>query len=340
MNEQTNGQTTDSYRNVNRYLGQDYRYAPTYIRPRAPTTGDIKPKEQQGHYPVTSFWSYPPQQKLWGLVNITNNLANWVLLSSGGIGPLLMVTVPNGTSPIVPDGTGTMNFTSSGGTVVITGSSASPNNHTINFDITGGAVAIEKVNLDTGTTPIVPTAGAITLTAGTVAAGTHPIRTDGTGASTAKIEAQFSQAIASTDATKVGLSNYSSADFTVDANGFVQSNGRTIKWNVINQGTQPANFVINNGYICQAGGTGNVSIALPTTSALGDEIAIVLDGATSWTITQAASQQIRISGSQTTAGVGGSVTTTGTGDTLTLVCETANLKWVSFVGHNGNLVVT
>lgn len=92
MNEQTNGQTTDSYRNVNRYLGQDYRYAPTYIRPRPPTTGDIKPKEQQGHYPVTSFWSYPAQQKLWALVNITNNLANWVLISSGSSGPLLTIT--------------------------------------------------------------------------------------------------------------------------------------------------------------------------------------------------------------------------------------------------------
>jgi hypothetical protein len=46
-----------------------------------------------------------------------------------------------------------MNFTSSGGTVVITGSSANPNNHTINFDIIGAVGPFESIVVQKFTTP-------------------------------------------------------------------------------------------------------------------------------------------------------------------------------------------
>lgn len=52
------------------------------------------------------------------------------------------------------------------------------------------------------------------------AAGTSPVTTTGSG-STLTTNVQRSQAIASADATKVGLSNFNSAQFTVDGNGFV-----------------------------------------------------------------------------------------------------------------------
>lgn len=91
----------------------------------------------------------------------------------------------------------------------------------------GSGAAIEKVNVQTGTSPIVPSSGAITINGATVAAGTHPVRTDGTGANTLAVEVQISQAIASTDVTKIGLSNFSSAQFGVDANGFVTLAGGT-----------------------------------------------------------------------------------------------------------------
>jgi len=91
----------------------------------------------------------------------------------------------------------------------------------------GTTAAIEKVNLQTGTTSIVPTSGAITFNGAVVAAGTNPVRTDGTGANTMALEVQKSQALASADATKIGLSNFSSAQFAVDANGFVQLAGGT-----------------------------------------------------------------------------------------------------------------
>ncbi len=85
-----------------------------------------------------------------------------------------------------------------------------------------------NVNVQTGTSPIVPSAGAITINGSVVAAGTNPIRTDGTGASTMAIEVQKSQAIAAADATKIGLSNFDSAKFTVDATGFVSLLGTAV----------------------------------------------------------------------------------------------------------------
>jgi hypothetical protein len=74
-----------------------------------------------------------------------------------------------------------------------------------------------------GTSPITPNpaTGDITVTGSLVAAGTHPVRTDSLAANTMEIEVQTSQAIASTNATNVGLAAFNSAQFTVDGNGFV-----------------------------------------------------------------------------------------------------------------------
>jgi len=90
------------------------------------------------------------------------------------------------------------------------------------FQSVAASGAIIDVAVQTGTSPIAPTiAGLITINGATVAAGSNPVRTDGTGANTMAVEVQISQAIAATDATKIGLANFNSANFTVDANGFV-----------------------------------------------------------------------------------------------------------------------
>lgn len=99
---------------------------------------------------------------------------------------------------------------------------SSPN---ITLEVAGGAAAIEKINLQAGTSPIVPSGGIITFNGATVAAGTNPVRTDGTGANTMALQVQISQALAATDATKIGLCNFNSTHFTVDANGFVALSG-------------------------------------------------------------------------------------------------------------------
>lgn len=89
--------------------------------------------------------------------------------------------------------------------------------------------AIESIALQTGTSPILPNgSGQITFNGAVVIAGTHPVRTDGTGANTVALEVQISQALAASDATKIGLSNFDSSKFTVDANGFVTTSGAAI----------------------------------------------------------------------------------------------------------------
>ncbi len=128
---------SDSFRNVTRYLGQDYRFAPTYIRPRDPTVTDVKPKEQQGFYPLNSFWSNSTNGNLWVLLSFFNSpvQARWVLLASGTVGPILDIGVPNGTSPITPDVNGLVNFTSANQSVTITGSAGGIGAQNIDFSV-------------------------------------------------------------------------------------------------------------------------------------------------------------------------------------------------------------
>ena len=103
---------------------------------------------------------------------------------------------------------------------------------------------------------------------------------------------------------------------------------QTFTWNVDAANGAAA---VNNGYIIQ---TGSKSYSLPASSAVGDEIALMLNGGTSWTVTQAASQYIQVGGSTSTVGVGGSIASTMDGDTIWLICVEANLGWMalSYVG--------
>lgn len=103
----------------------------------------------------------------------------------------------------------------------------------------------------------------------------------------------------------------------------VSSLGGGLSWTT--KGANDA-LVSNNGYIANAGAA--LSFSLPATSSVGDIVALSLDGATSWTITQAANQQIRFGASETTLGAGGSLASTAQGDTVYMVCVTANLRWI------------
>ena len=93
---------------------------------------------------------------------------------------------------------------------------------------------------------------------------------------------------------------------------------------------------VNHGYFCTANA---LSLALPSSSEVGDTIKVVLRGGTSWTITQGAGQQIRIGSSSTTSGAGGSLASQADGDSVNLVCQTANLIWVQEGGPQGNITI-
>lgn len=111
------------------------------------------------------------------------------------------------------------------------------------------------------------------------------------------------------------------------------SNASLAAWNKI---SSSQTLAVNNGYICTGGGA--LSLALPSTSNVGDQINVVLLGSDSWTITQAAAQQIVIGSQQTSAGVAGSLTSTSQGDAVTLICSTTNLIWV-VINSMGNPIV-
>jgi len=106
-----------------------------FVANRAPTPNDVV------GYPTGKHWLQYGDSE-WVLVNQTtfNGLlqSNWKRMGSG---ELVGFNVPLGVTPIIPNPLGIVNFTSTGGTIDITGLSASPNNNTINLDLTGGPIA-------------------------------------------------------------------------------------------------------------------------------------------------------------------------------------------------------
>lgn len=125
--------------------------------------------------------------------------------------------------------------------------------------IIGGSPSAEQFNVQSGTSPVVPSSGAIFFNGATVLAGTHPVRTDGTNANTMALEVQLSQAIAASDSTKVGLSNFNSSQFIVDIGGFVSliGSGASIEKVAVQTGTTPivpsGGIITVNGAVVAAG---------------------------------------------------------------------------------------
>lgn len=184
----------------------------------------------------------------------------------------------------------------------------------------GAGTGIDSVAVQTGTSPIVPTvAGLITINGGVVSAGTNPVRSNGTGANTLALEVQISQALAAADATKIGLSNFDSTSFAVDANGFVTLSGGGFTWNDVSGAFSPLK---NNGYFSILTATGS----LPAGAAQGDTIKFFVDHATQdLTIDAAGTDLIRIGSLVSSAG--GQALSTQQGDSLTLVYRASDTQW-------------
>ncbi len=112
----------------------------------------------------------------------------------------------------------------------------------------------------------------------------------------------------------------------------ISSTGGGLSWSA----TGASGALVNNtGIVCTSGGA--LSFSLPVSSSVGDVLSIALDGATSWTVTQGAGQQIRFGSSQTTLTTG-SLASTAQGDTITLVCSVANLRW-NIISSIGNITI-
>lgn len=180
----------------------------------------------------------------------------------------------------------------------------------------GGGGDVTTLTGDTGG-PIAPIAGNIDILGGTTGftfvgtAGTLTLTGSGGGATTfdgntgtATPAAGVLNIIGTGGITTSGAGN--TLTITGSASGFV--------WADI-VASQP--LVAGHGYFVVSGA---LSLSLPATSAVGDTISVSLvDTGTSWTITQAAGQKIRVGNIASTVGAGGSVSSTQPGDTITIV---------------------
>lgn len=125
----------------------------------------------------------------------------------------------------------------------------------------GGGSAIDSIAVQAGTSPVVPDGtGMVTINGSIVVAGNTPIQSNGTGANTLAIEVQLSQALGASDSTKVGLCNFDSAAFDVDASGFVTllGGGEAIDSFTPDAGTDPV-VPDANGNIVMAGTANQVT---------------------------------------------------------------------------------
>ncbi|MGL5626524.1 MAG: hypothetical protein ACRDDW_03260, partial [Candidatus Rhabdochlamydia sp.] len=144
------------------------------------------------------------------------------------------------------------------------------------------------------------------------------------------------QILVGTSGTGYALKDFNPVQFTVTGAAGTPANTVSVKglifWQVISASQALAS---NNGYIITGGA---VSLSLPATSVVGDTVIVVLDTGTSWSITQTGSQQVRLGSSITTSGSGGSLASNAAGDTITLVCTSANTRWVAYATM-GNITV-
>ncbi len=97
-------------------------------------------------------------------------------------------------------------------------------------------------------------------------------------------------------------------------------------WTVVS-GTSQA-MLVNNGYI--PNNVGLVTLTMPSTANVGDEIDIIGHGSGGWTVAQPAGVKINLGPSGTTTGVGGSISSTNANDAVTLICTVANTNWASY----------
>jgi len=106
-------------------------------------------------------------------------------------------------------------------------------------------------------------------------------------------------------------------------------------WTVVSGTSQ--SMAANTGYI--ANNAAQVSLSLPTTSAVGDELGVVGKGAGGWIITQGAGQSIQVGQVASTVGAGGSVSSSANFNSIRLVCTVANTTWETWGAPQGSLNV-
>ncbi len=190
--------------------------------------------------------------------------------------------------------------------------------------------------INANSTGLIKYDGAGTFTATTITQ--HDILIGGASNAITSLALSSGQlAIGSTGADPVaaGLSAGTGVSISTGAGSItINALGGGLTWTVVTGASQA--MTSNNGYIANNAGT--VAFTLPTTSAVGDVLAVTgINNATGWSIAYTTNQQIFF-GSATSTITSGSLASTKTRDTVYLVCMTANLTW-NVVSSIGNITV-
>src|SRR5260221_385743 len=194
-------------------------------------------------------------------------------VSTAGLSATVTIKVQKSQAIVAADATkiGLSNFNSSHFTVDANGFVSATGQIPIQFTTNSGTAT--------------PSAGNINILGSSTAAGTSPVNTSGSG-STVTVNVQKSQAIAATDATKVGSANFDSASFSVDANGFVTASTTGVLKTLTGNSGGAISPTANN---INTLGTGSITIAgsgsTLTTQLTGLTNPAVLFGAGTATIT-------------------------------------------------------
>lgn len=223
---------------------------------RPPTVLDSKYRDGS-YYEFNTEWrdksTTPPNiYKLSNILSKTN--AIW-LLDTGGAGVVVQFTPSTG-SVVFPTSTGNVNVFGVG--LTVTGTT-----NTLTISTPGGGGPIETFTLQAatapGVNPVAPTAlGVVTFSGAAVANHSVPIETRTRALNAMNVEVQYATSAAATDATKSGIAHYNSADFSVDASGFVSLlGGAAISSVNVDGNTAPGTDPVvgdTNGQITVTGG--------------------------------------------------------------------------------------
>lgn len=143
--------------------------------------------------------------------------------------------------------------------------------------------------------------------------------------------------IGSTGAIPVAATLTAGANISIlNAAGSITISGTGLagfSWNVVTGTSQ--NMLPNNGYITNNAGL--VTLNLPVTSAVGDEIDIMGKGSGGWLIQCGVGQTIVLGSSTTTSA--GSLASTNAKDSFYMICTVANTEWQVGAGVQGNITV-
>lgn len=143
--------------------------------------------------------------------------------------------------------------------------------------------------------------------------------------------------IGSTDSTPTAATLTAGANISiVNAAGSITISGTGLagfEWNDVTGTSQ--NMLPNNGYFANNGAL--VTLNLPATSAVGDEIDVMGVGAGGWLIQCGVGQTI-VLGSSTTSSAG-SLASTNAKDSLYMICTVANTQWQVASAPQGNITI-